>query len=177
MSPAPWICPTITSGTSVGTCATVTDAVRVCGPVVAAAKFSSRSSSVRACSEVFVVTPFTGAQNTRWSLLSAVSQGGDRVAGSTISAPPLDPGTGRVSFHPASIAATAGGTGAAAVGADGAGADGPAHDASATSNTATGTTARARGLPRRKERMRPIVARLRSRRLGRSVCLRTRSRS
>ena len=70
----------ITSGTSVGTCATVTDAVRVCGPLPAV-KFSSRSSSVRACSEFFVVTPFTGAQNTRWSLLSAVSQGGDRVAG------------------------------------------------------------------------------------------------
>src|SRR3954463_14975884 len=143
----------MTSGTSVGTCATVSDAVIVCRPLPAA-KFSSRPSSVRACSEFFVVTPFTGAQKTRWPLSSAVSQGGVRVAGFTISASPFDPGTGSVSCHPSSIAATAGGTGPAGAGVDGAGADGPEHDASATSSAAPSTATPARALRRRKDGMR-----------------------
>ena len=112
MSPAPWIWPTMTSGTAAGTCETVTDAVMVCGPVPAV-KFSSRSSSVRACSEFLVVTPLTGAKKTRLPASSAVSQGGETVAGSTVAASPPDPATGSVSFQPASLAATAGGTGAA----------------------------------------------------------------
>ena len=143
----------ITSGTCVGTCATVTDAVSVCGPWPAV-KFSRRSSSVRACSEFFVVTPLTGAKKTRWPLPSAVSQGGETAAGLTISASPFDPGTGRVSCQPSSIAATAGGTGAAGVGAAGVGADGPAHDASATSSAAPSTGTPARAVRRWKDGMR-----------------------
>src|SRR6185312_6985008 len=131
MSSAPWIWPMMTSGFSLGSWATVADAVRVRG-WVPASKLSVWTSSVRACDEFFVVAPPTGAQNAMAPLSVVVSQGGASRAGLIVSASP-DSGlaTGRVSCQPSRFTSDGDGPGA------GFGVPVLVHAASARANAAT----------------------------------------
>src|SRR5882757_2684140 len=104
---APWIWPMMMSLVSLGTWATDSAAVSVCGPLPAS-KLLRLLSSVRGCAEFLVVAPTAGAQNVRLPSGLAVSHGGVAAAGWMIAALPFLPSSGMVSFQPSRLMLLAG---------------------------------------------------------------------